>query len=327
MVEVGEEHLAHDLVVGDLGFAQALDPVGSQADEEAAPVVGVGAAFEQAELGEAIDGSRDAAGAEVAPLSKLPNGHGVGRRRDERDQDAVGVDPEPVLGEQLAVKFAKDCGVDAQHPSPGAELLSGERVGFGWLLDGDGGIVDHNYLTCANKWASVCITQISYSLRGEESVTTTTAVPKALSADEGLRLQSGPGRDLVFKLTGEDTRDAFDYFLCEVAPHGGPPLHVHHYQDETIHVMSGRFKVRVGDQEHTLDRGGFAYLPAGLPHAFLNLTDQPAELIITFVPGGGHTFFEELAPATRTATPDRAEVAAIFERHGMSLVGPPLSAD
>ena len=157
-------------------------------------------------------------------------------------------------------------------------------------------------------------------------MSTTVATPKALAPDEGRRLQSGPGRDLVFKLTGDDTRGALDYFICGVAPYGGPPLHVHHRQDETIHVLSGRFKVRVGDQEHTLDRGGFAYLPAGLPHAFLNLTDQPAELIIVFSPGGGHRFFEELGPATRTAAPDREEVAAIFERHGMTLLGPPLSA-
>jgi len=158
-------------------------------------------------------------------------------------------------------------------------------------------------------------------------MTSTAAAPKALSDGEGLRLQSGPGRDLVFKLTGNDTRGAMDYFICEVAPHGGPPLHVHHNQDETLHVMNGRFKVRIGDQEHTLDPGGFAYLPAGLPHAFLNLTDQPAELIVVFAPGGGHKFFEELAPATRTTEPDREEIAAIFERHGMTLLGPPLSAD
>jgi quercetin dioxygenase-like cupin family protein len=158
-------------------------------------------------------------------------------------------------------------------------------------------------------------------------MTATAATPKALAPEKGLRLQSGPGRDLVFKLTGEDTRGALDYFVCEVAPHGGPPLHVHHHQDETIYVLGGRFKVRIGDDLHTLDAGGFAYLPAGLPHAFLNLTDQPAELIIVFAPGGGHKFFEELGPATRTATPDRGEVAAIFERHGMTLLGPPLNDD
>lgn len=158
-------------------------------------------------------------------------------------------------------------------------------------------------------------------------MTATATTPKALAADEGLRLQSGPGRDLVFKLTGEDTRGALDYFICEVAPRGGPPLHVHHRQDETIHVLAGRFKVRIDDQQYTLDAGGFAYLPAGLPHAFLNLTDQPAELIIVFAPGGGHKFFEELGPATRMAAFNRDRVAAIFERHGMTLLGPPLSAD
>jgi quercetin dioxygenase-like cupin family protein len=157
-------------------------------------------------------------------------------------------------------------------------------------------------------------------------MTSTITAPKALAADDGLRLQSGPGRDLVFKLTGDETRGAIDYFVCEVAPRGGPPLHVHHAQDETLHVVHGRFKVRIGDQEHTLAPGCFAYLPAGLPHAFLNLTDQPAELIIVFAPGGGHRFFEDLGPAARAAERDPEAIAAIFERHGMTLLGPPLSA-
>src|ERR1041385_8302218 len=91
--------------------------------------------------------------------------------------------------------------------------------------------------------------------------------PKFLARDDGLRLQSGPGRDLVFKVTGDDTGGAFDYFVVEVAPHGGPPLHVHHRQEETIHVLSGRFKVRVGDEVRTLERGGFVFMPSGLPRS------------------------------------------------------------
>ncbi len=151
--------------------------------------------------------------------------------------------------------------------------------------------------------------------------------PVFLAPDEGLRLQSGPGRDLIFKVTGEETGGAFDYFVVEVAPHGGPPLHVHHSQGETIHVVSGRFKVRVGDEEAILEKGGFAFMPAGLPHAFLNLTGDDAEIIIVFTPGGGNDFFAELGPLTRNGTPDRAEVAACFERHDMALLGPPLSGD
>src|SRR5271169_529213 len=115
----------------------------------------------------------------------------------------------------------------------------------------------------------------------------------ALAEGEGLRLQSGPGRNLIFKVTGEETGGAFDYFTIEVAPHGGPPLHVHHKQDETIHILKGVYKVRIGDQVFTLNEGGFAYMPADVPHAFLNLTDAPGEVLIVFVPGGGHKFFAE----------------------------------
>jgi quercetin dioxygenase-like cupin family protein len=148
-----------------------------------------------------------------------------------------------------------------------------------------------------------------------------------LAADEGTRLQSGPGRDLVFKVTGEDTGGAFDYFTVEVAPKAGPPLHVHHKQEETVHVLKGAFRIRIGEETFQLDEGGFAYLPSKVPHAFVNLTDAPAEIIVVYTPGGGHRFYEELGPATRNGAPDRAVVAAIFEKHDMTLLGPPLSAD
>ncbi|HEX9016211.1 MAG TPA: cupin domain-containing protein, partial [Chloroflexota bacterium] len=81
----------------------------------------------------------------------------------------------------------------------------------------------------------------------------TTSQHTVLAAGEGLRLQSGPGRDLIFKVTGEDTGGAFDYFIVEVAPKGGPPLHVHHKQEETIHVLKGQFKVRIGDAIYHLE--------------------------------------------------------------------------
>ncbi len=148
-----------------------------------------------------------------------------------------------------------------------------------------------------------------------------------LKDGEGMKLQSGPGRDLIFKVTGEDTNGAFDYFIVQVAPHGGPPLHVHHFQEETIHVLKGRFKIRIGDSIYYVNEGGFAYLPSKVPHAFLNLTDEAGEVIVVYTPGGGHKFYEELGPATRTGVPDKQKIVAIFEKHGMSVLGPPLTPD
>ncbi len=150
---------------------------------------------------------------------------------------------------------------------------------------------------------------------------------KVWAAGEGLRFQSGPGRDLIFKVTGEDTAGAFDYFIVEVAPRGGPPLHVHHKQEETIHVLKGRFKVRVGEETFYLQEGGFVYMPSKLPHAFLNLTDEPGEIIVVYTPGGGHKFYEEFGPVSRSGTADRKTIAAIFEKYDMTLLGAPLSPD
>ena len=152
-------------------------------------------------------------------------------------------------------------------------------------------------------------------------------VSKVLGPADGLRLQSGPGRDLVFKVTGDDTGGALDYFVVEVAPRGGPPLHVHHRQEETIHVLSGRFKIQIGAEVFRCEEGGFAYLPSGVPHAFLNLTDEPGQIVVVYTPGGGHRFYEELGPLTRNGTPDRATVAALFEKYDMTLLGPPLTPD
>ena len=148
-----------------------------------------------------------------------------------------------------------------------------------------------------------------------------------LTPKEGLRLQSGPGRDLIFKLTGEDTGGAFDYFIVEVAPYGGPPLHVHHKQEETIHVLKGKFKVRIGDEIFYLNEGDFAYLPSKVPHAFLNLTNAGAEIIVVYTPGGGHKFFAELGPLMHNGSPDKKVVAQLFEKYEMTLLGPPLSQD
>jgi quercetin dioxygenase-like cupin family protein len=135
-----------------------------------------------------------------------------------------------------------------------------------------------------------------------------------LAEGEGLILQSGPGRDLIFKVTGEDTGGQFDYFIVEVAPKGGPPLHVHHGQEETIHVLKGRYKVQIGEELYYVNEGGFAYLPSEVPHTFLNLTDE-------------HKFYEEFGPIARSGPPDPKVIGPLFEKYNMTLLGPPLSPD
>jgi mannose-6-phosphate isomerase-like protein (cupin superfamily) len=64
------------------------------------------------------------------------------------------------------------------------------------------------------------------------------------------------------------------------------------------------FKIRIGDVIFYCNEGGFAYLPSKVPHVFLNLLDEPGEIIAVYTPGGGHKFYEEYGPNSRSGPPD-----------------------
>lgn len=99
-------------------------------------------------------------------------------------------------------------------------------------------------------------------------------------------------------------------------PHFGPPLHIHHAEDEILQVLEGTLRVVCGDVDAILDAGGFAYLPRGVPHTFQVQGDRPARALALFTPGGAEGLFT--APAE--------EFDARAERYQVEFVGPPLGA-
>ena len=100
---------------------------------------------------------------------------------------------------------------------------------------------------------------------------------------------------------------------------GGPPLHLHHEQDEWFFVQEGTFRFQVGDATYELGPGGSVFGPRGLPHAFVNLTET-GRLMIVFQPAGTmEAFFAAGSPH-----PLSEEVKELSRQHGMDVVGPPL---
>lgn len=55
----------------------------------------------------------------------------------------------------------------------------------------------------------------------------------------------------------------------------GPPLHVHHLEDEEGAVTAGTLSVEVGGQRIDVLPGDVARLPRGVPHRWWNETGQP----------------------------------------------------
>ena len=102
----------------------------------------------------------------------------------------------------------------------------------------------------------------------------------------------------------------------------GPPLHVHHAQEEYFYVMEGRMLFQVGEQKVELKPGDSVLGPRGVPHTFVPLGETPAHMLIAFTPAGQmEQFFRD---QEKSGAPFKNPED--FARYGMKWLGPPLKA-
>ena len=129
------------------------------------------------------------------------------------------------------------------------------------------------------------------------------------------------GGDVAFKVRGEQSSGAMTAFETVVAPGEGPPLHTHAREEETLYVIEGDVRFRLGDELVGGSSGSFAFVPRGMPHTFQNVGDGPLRMLIHFAPSGMERFFDAFA-AMEAPGPEAFATAA--EPAGMTVVGPPL---
>ena len=106
---------------------------------------------------------------------------------------------------------------------------------------------------------------------------------------------------------------------------GGPPLHIHHFQDEMFYVLEGNYLFQVGEDKYQLKAGDTIFLPQKVQHAFVQLTEK-GRLIVTYQPVGKMEEFFKKTEAW-TSPPTAVEIARVFEECDMKVVGPPLKID
>lgn len=128
-----------------------------------------------------------------------------------------------------------------------------------------------------------------------------------------------------FVADASTTGGRFDLMIGTFAPMTGPPLHLHHEQDDTFYVLEGTLTVQVGEEVFDIGPGDFLSVPPETPHTFDNLHngDRPVRAINLMTPGG---FFDMLDAWGRIGDgPDHdAAMREAAERHGTVLMGPPL---
>ena len=149
--------------------------------------------------------------------------------------------------------------------------------------------------------------------------------PQFLRDGGGDVLQFSPSERLIWKATAVTTDGAFEQFELTADPdHVGAPEHVHDTVDETFFVLDGAFQFKLGNEVLVAEAGTFVFVPRGINHTWRNAVLRRSRMILTYVPGGMQSFFEEAAPLMHQTAPDPAELERINERHGTHVVGPPL---
>lgn len=117
------------------------------------------------------------------------------------------------------------------------------------------------------------------------------------------------------------------------APRGfGPPLHVHHEEDELMYVIDGRVRLEFGDETVYAERGSVVSLPCGTPHTF-QVESETARMLTVAAGRRSAPSFDRFVATLGEPTDDPripepgdidpGHVAAICADHGMDVLGPP----
>ena len=135
-----------------------------------------------------------------------------------------------------------------------------------------------------------------------------------------------------FLLTGAQSGGGVAAFEVTVA--GGQalpgPAHSHDHYEERIYGLQGVMAWTVNGTVFNIGPGQTLCIPRGAIHRFDNLGTETAKVLCVVTPGVlGPEYFREVAAVLNAAAggpPDRAKLAEIMRRHGLTPAPPPALA-
>ena len=135
-----------------------------------------------------------------------------------------------------------------------------------------------------------------------------------------------------FLATAEDTGGAYALWHATLPPGGGPPLHRHSREDERFDVLAGTVRFSIDGVVRDVGPGDSVAAPRGSVHAFRNISEKPAEMLIHISPGGMEKMFMlfgRLASGPDDApdpvTPEMVgRIAEACASYGIEILGPPI---
>ncbi len=135
-----------------------------------------------------------------------------------------------------------------------------------------------------------------------------------------------------FLVTGEDSSGTIAVFEVIVpgAQRLAAPAHSHDHYEETIYGVDGVLTWTVDGKLINVGPGETLCIPRGAVHRFDNNTTRDVKALCLITPAAiGPQYFREAAEVINAAAgslPDRATMAEVMRRHGLTPAPPPPQA-
>ena len=148
-------------------------------------------------------------------------------------------------------------------------------------------------------------------------------------SDETIRL--GP-LAVRFLITGENSTGSVAAFelVVPAAERLAAPAHSHDHYEETIYGIDGVLTWTVDGRQIDVGPGQALCIPRGAVHRFDNNGSRDVKALCVISPAAiGPQYFRESAEVINQAAggpPDRAKMAEILRRHGLTPAPPPPQA-
>lgn len=155
----------------------------------------------------------------------------------------------------------------------------------------------------------------------------TTQVPIIWAAGEGDKQSFLRGGLHTWKLLSEDTDGAFFLFEDVMVRGKTTPLHRHPEADEMTYILEGEILVKVHGKETHVGAGGMSFVPKGMPHAFVVVSDSARLLTLHSPATTSQEFYRGASEPATDDTSDTVDIARLQASakenpRGIEILGP-----
>ena len=139
------------------------------------------------------------------------------------------------------------------------------------------------------------------------------------SPDVTVWFKGADGERQAIWVDSRDTHGTYAVIESVATPGCAAPMHSHCHEEEHFLVISGHYRIAIGDQILDAPPGTRATVPRNTPHSWRNIAAEESRLLTILTPGG----FEQIIYAVKDTPPEK--IRDLAARFGCDIIGPPVA--